>query len=154
MKALRILLALFVVTCLFTLPTSAQNNRVTKGSYTEPWVFEFPCIGEPISGTFEMEFSAKLFTANNNRVGVVLQHYKNTGTFIGDITGAEYTVRDQNTMFDRANAAFDKGYVNATAITWVLKDGEKVARMKLRHHLTFVNGEAKVYFHVEDAKCF
>lgn len=155
MKTLRILLALFVVTCLFTLPTSAQDNRVVKGTETVPVVgMQFPCIGESISGTFDLEFSYKLFTDNNNRTGLILQHYKNAGTFIGDITETEYIIKDQNTVHDMANMALNKETLNVTSISWLLQDGRKIARLKYSFHLTLVNGEPKVLFDITDVKCF
>ncbi len=155
MKALRILLALFVVTCLFTLPTSAQNNRVIKEIQTIPDVsLQFPCVGESITGTIVLEFSYKYFTDNKNRVGLILQHYKNTGTFIGDVTGTEYTLIDRNTVHDIANMTLDKETANATSMSWLLLDGKKVARLKSYYHLTLVNGEPKVSFNIFDIKCF
>ena len=155
MKALRIILAVFVLSCLFTLPTSAQNNRVIKGTQIEPVSgLQFPCIGESISGAFDMEFSYKLFTDNKNRTGLILQHYKNTGTFIGDITGTEYTIKDHNVVHDIANMALTKETVNVTSMSWLLQDGKKIARMKYSFHVTVVNGEPKAFFEITDVKCF
>ncbi|WP_297099433.1 hypothetical protein [uncultured Draconibacterium sp.] len=155
MKALRIILAVIVVTCLFTLPTSAQNNRVIKETQTITDVsMQFPCMEESITGTIVLESSYKYFTDNNNRVGLILQHYKNTGTFIGDITGTEYTLIDRNTAHDIANMTFDKETVNVTSMSWLLQDGKKVARIKYYFHLTLVNGEPKATFDIFDVKCF
>lgn len=155
MKTLKFLFVALVLVCFIHVPVSAQNNKIVKGTEIVPVMgLQFPCLEESISGTIVMEFSYKLFMDHKSRVGVILQHYKNTGTFIGVVTKADYTMKDQNTYFNRASATYDKGYVKVTANTWILKDGEKVARIKLRHHLTFVNGEAKAEFHVEDVKCF
>jgi|GEM_PF-2460017 len=155
MKALRIILAVFVLSCLFTLPTSAQNNRVIKEIQTIPDVImQFPCIGESITGTIVLEFSYKLFTDNKNRTGLILQHYKNTGTFIGDITGTEYTIKDHNVVHDIANMALTKETVNVTSMSWLLQDGKKIARMKYSFHVTVVNGEPKAFFEITDVKCF
>lgn len=155
MKALRIILALFVVTCLFYLPTSAQNNKIIRG--TSSLDFEhFPadCAGESVSGTVYMAYTVKYFVDNKNRVGIITQHYTNIGTLIGDITGTEYSIKERNSYHDMANIEMNKATVNGSATAWMLQDGKKIARIKYSFHLTFVHGEPKVFFEIEDVKCF